>query len=177
MAGTLISDLTAFLDECAKNNIFMGLVLFNGAVLRNQNTINLFWDDSKLETYINEALTPMVEGLKDHPALGFWEVRHCLFQTFFYLLIQKVMNEAEGSILAGQINEDPCFDLTHLDWSRKGQNSSDLRSQGPGWSGADIPIKNILHLHNWVADTIHSLDPKALVSTGSWSSLASTNVG
>merc|ERR1711936_686578 len=50
------------------------------------------------------------------------------------------------------------------------------RSHGPGWSGADIPMKNILHLHNWVADKIHSLDPKALVSTGSWNSLASTNV-
>jgi len=158
--GTLISDLTAFLDECAKNDIFMGLVLFNGAVLRNQNTINLFWDDSKLETYLSEALVPMVKSLKDHPALGFWEV----------------MNEAEGSSPAGQSDSDPCFDFTHLDWSRQSSNSSDPRSQGPGWSGADIPIKNILHLHNWVADTIHREDPKALVSTGSWSSLASTFV-
>ena len=75
-AGTLISDLTSFLDECAKNNIFMGLVLFNGAVLTNQDTIDLIWDYSKLETYLAKALTPMVEGLKDHPALGFWEVSH-----------------------------------------------------------------------------------------------------
>ena len=58
-AGTLVSDLTAFLDECSKNNIFMGLVLFNEAVLRNQDTIKLFWDDSKLETYHSKALTPM----------------------------------------------------------------------------------------------------------------------
>jgi len=159
-AGTLVSDLTAFLDECAKNNIFMGLVLFNGAVLRNQDTINLFWDDSKLETYLDKALTPMVEGLRDHPALGFWEV----------------MNEAEGSTWAGQVSDDPCFDLTHLDWSRVATDTTNPRSHGPGWSGADIPIKNILHLHNWVADKIHSLDPKSLVSTGSWNSLASTNV-
>jgi len=157
-SGTLISDLTAFLDECAKNNIFMGLVLFNGALMRNQNTINLFWDDSKLETYLSNALVPMVQALKDHPALGFWEV----------------MNEAEGSSPAGQTDSDPCFDFTHLDWSRKEQNLSNIRSQGPGWSGADIPIKNILHLHNWVAHTIHSQDSKALVSSGSWSSLAST---
>ena len=87
-AGTLISDLTSFLDECAKNNIFMGLVLFNGAVLRNQDTINLFWDDSKLETYLSKALTPMVEALRDHPALGFWEVgllNKLKVQTFFRL--------------------------------------------------------------------------------------------
>ena len=87
------------------------------------------------------------------------------------------MNEAEGSTWAGQVSDDPCFDLTHLDWSRVATNTTNPRSQGPGWSGADIPIKNILHLHNWVADKIHSLDPKALVSTGSWNSLASTNVG
>ena len=104
--------------------IFMGLVLFNGAVMRNQNTINLFWDESKLQRYIDKweyflfhcvscmsisvpslwvslwctttqytveilcmivlypialikllsALTPMVKGLRDHPALAFWEV-------------------------------------------------------------------------------------------------------
>jgi mannan endo-1,4-beta-mannosidase len=63
----------------------MGLVLFNGAVLRNQNTINLFWDDAKLETYINKALSPMVEELKDHPALGFWEVSYCFITHFIYL--------------------------------------------------------------------------------------------
>merc|ERR1711892_803680 len=85
-AGTLISDLTSFLDECAKNNIFMGLVL---------------------------------------------------------------LNEAEGSMVAGQDPVDPCYDLTHLDWSRGGANSSDLRSQGPGWSGANIPVEKILRLHNW----------------------------
>ena len=43
-------------------------------VLRNQNTINLFWDDSKLTSYLDTALVPMVRQLKDHPALGFWEV-------------------------------------------------------------------------------------------------------
>ena len=35
-AGSLVSDLTSFLDECAANNILAGLVLFNGAVLRNK---------------------------------------------------------------------------------------------------------------------------------------------
>jgi len=159
-AGSLVSDLRSLLDECAKNNIFMGLVLFNGAVLRNQDTINLFWDNSKLETYLTKALTPMVEGLKDHPALGFWEI----------------MNEAEGSFVPKQVSDDPCYDLTHLEWSRHSGNNSLTRTLGPGWSGANIPVENILHLHNWVADKIHALDSKALVTTGSWNSLASTNV-
>ena len=34
--------------------------------------------------------------------------------------------------------------------------------------------RHILRLHNWVADAIHREDAKALVSAGSWSSLAST---
>ena len=53
-AGTLVNDLLAFLDVCATKNVFMGLVLFNGAVLKNQNTINLFWDESKLQTYLDK---------------------------------------------------------------------------------------------------------------------------
>ena len=32
-AGSLVTDLRAFLDECAAHNILAGLVLFNGAVL------------------------------------------------------------------------------------------------------------------------------------------------
>ena len=155
-ANSLFSDLRSFLDECASNNILAGLVLFNGAVLRNQKTINLFWDDSKLTSYLDTVLVPLVRELRDHPALGYWEV----------------MNEPEGSTPAGQKDSEPCFDLTHLDWSKDGES----RAWGPGWSGADIPIWRILRLHNWVADAVHREDGKALVSAGSWSSLASTFV-
>ena len=64
------------------------------------------------------------------------------------------MNEAEGSILAGQINKDLCIDLTHLHWP------------GPGWSGADITIKKILLLHNWLDNTIHTFYPKGDICIG-----------
>ena len=53
-ANTLVTDLLAFLDQCKQRNIFMGLVLFNGAHLTNQNTINLFWDESKLQSYLDK---------------------------------------------------------------------------------------------------------------------------
>ena len=42
--------------------------------MRIQNTKNLYYDDSKLQSYIDNALVPMVNGLKDHPALMAWEV-------------------------------------------------------------------------------------------------------
>merc|ERR1719458_533804 len=154
-AGTLVQDLKAFLDECQERGIFMGLVLFNGALMRNQNTINLFWDESKLQRYIDNALTPMVEGLRNHPALGFWEV----------------MNEAEGSMIPGEQNDEPCFDLTHLDWTKEAGGSG-----GPGWTGVYLPLQGVLRLHNWISAAINTLDPKALVTTGSWSPLASTNL-
>jgi len=160
--GSLVGDLLAFLDSCQANNVFMGLVLFNGAVLRNQNTINLFSEEDKLQTYIDRALTPMVKGLKDHPALAFWEV----------------MNEAEGSFVLHVPDSDPCFDITHLDWTRTGHLGSNWTGgvSGPGWTGADLPLRGVARVHNWIADTIHNIDPKALVSTGSWNPLASTNM-
>jgi len=154
-ANTLVPDLLAFLDECKQRNIFMGLVLFNGAYLTNQNTINLFWDESKLQTYLDKALKPMVEGLSEHPALAFWEV----------------MNEAEGSFTPSERDGNPCFDLTHLENTR-GVGGA----MGPGWTGVNLPIRGVLTVHNWIADEIHQLDPKALVTTGSWSPLASTNL-
>jgi hypothetical protein len=48
--------------------------IFSPLFAHHQNTINLFWDDSKLTTYIDKCLQPLVDGLKDHPALGAWEV-------------------------------------------------------------------------------------------------------
>ena len=55
-SGTLITDLKAYLDEAKTRNILVIFVLWNGAVLNNQNAVNLVWDDSKLQTYIDKAL-------------------------------------------------------------------------------------------------------------------------
>lgn len=71
--GTLISDLKHFLDICKRNNILVNLVLWNGALMRNNNYKNLYWDQSKLQSYIDNALIPMVKALRYHPALAAWE--------------------------------------------------------------------------------------------------------
>lgn len=72
-AGTLINDLREFLDLCQANNIFVNLVLWNGALMRNGNYEALLYDNDKLQSYIDNALVPLVQGLKDHPALAAWE--------------------------------------------------------------------------------------------------------
>ena len=82
--------------------------------MRQPNHIDLFYNDEKLQSYLDNALIPMVQGLSDHPALAAWEV----------------INEPEGATQLGQTDPDPCFDLTHLDnVIRDGENP-------PGWTGA-----------------------------------------
>lgn len=54
--GTLISDMKQFLNVARSKNIVVIFVLWNGAVLRNPNAINLVWDDSKLESFIEKSL-------------------------------------------------------------------------------------------------------------------------
>ena len=61
--GTLIPDMKLFLDSAKANNILVIFVLWNGALLRNQNSINLYWDNSKLQTYLDKALTVIINNL------------------------------------------------------------------------------------------------------------------
>jgi hypothetical protein len=52
----MASDLSKFLDVAAANNVFIIPVLFNGAVSIEGSYKNLMWDESKLNSYINNAL-------------------------------------------------------------------------------------------------------------------------
>ncbi len=61
--GTLGDELNRFLDVAAENNVFIIPVLWNGAYLTNQNAINLVWDESKLASYIDNALKVNPERL------------------------------------------------------------------------------------------------------------------
>jgi len=62
------------LDFAATKNVFVILTLWNLATKPQQNTINLFWDDSKLQRYSDNFLTPLVTGLKNKKALAAYEV-------------------------------------------------------------------------------------------------------
>ena len=63
--GTMINDMKAFLDYAQTKNIVVIFALWNGAYLNNQNTINLMWDESKLQTYIDKALKVIIFNLFD----------------------------------------------------------------------------------------------------------------
>ena len=58
--GTMINDMKVFLDYAQTKNIVVIFALWNGAYLNNQNTINLMWDESKLQTYIDKALKVII---------------------------------------------------------------------------------------------------------------------
>ncbi|KAB7504386.1 Mannan endo-1,4-beta-mannosidase [Armadillidium nasatum] len=53
--GTFIDDVTRFLNTAQENNILVIFTLWNGAYVTNQNEVQLFLDDTKLESYIDNC--------------------------------------------------------------------------------------------------------------------------
>jgi len=93
-ANTLIPELRSLLQYAATKNVFIILALWNGALMRQDSMKNLIHDSSKLESFIDKALVPLVMGIKGEPALAAYEL----------------MNEPEGSVETGTKDSEPCFD-------------------------------------------------------------------
>ena len=53
----MAADLKAFLDAAKLKNVMVVPTLWNGALMGNQNVNNLFWDKTKLTSYLTSALT------------------------------------------------------------------------------------------------------------------------
>ena len=145
-SNTLISEMRRHLQAANDMNVLVFFVLWNGAVLRNSNTVNLLKDQNKLQSYINNALVPMVKALSNESALGGWEI----------------MNEPEGSLIV-QSDSEPCYDTSRLSGS------------GAGWSGHQFTMKQIQWFVNLQASAIKTADPLTLVTVGSWSERTQTN--
>lgn len=54
--GTMISDMRSFLDFAQSKNLMVIFVLWNGAERPQEKALNLLYDYSKLQTYIDNAL-------------------------------------------------------------------------------------------------------------------------
>lgn len=148
-AGSMVKDLQTFLRFAAQKNVFITLTLWNGALMREQKMKDLIHDTAKLQTFIDNALSPLVAGLKDEPSLAAWEL----------------MNEPEGSVDATTVDANPCFDT-----------KTALQGSGAGWAGGKMAMRELLRFFNLQAAAIKKADPKSLVTVGSWSQFASTDV-
>jgi len=139
--GSLISELNDMLDNAKQNNILVTIVLWNGAMQRTQNVLNLMTNTAKLQTYLDKFLVPVLNGIKNHPAL----------------FAVEVINELEGIVDAGKSNSEPCFDTTPL------------KGSGAGWDNKYVSMKNLLSFINRHAAVIKkTCGSKVLVTAGSW---------
>jgi hypothetical protein len=142
-AGSLIPELRRLIQYAGSQNVFVALCLWNGAVLKNQNVIDLLTDDTgaKLQAFINNALVPIVTALHNEPALGTIEI----------------MNEPEGSLNLDVDPTSPCYD------------AGKLNHTGAGWAGHSYSMRQLLKFVNLQAAAIHKIDAKLLVTVGAWS--------
>ncbi|CAG5119408.1 unnamed protein product [Candidula unifasciata] len=147
--GTFLDDFKDLLDLAKKYNIFAFPTLWNGAVNQDgQNHLNgLVTDAKKLQTYLDKALTPLVQAVKGHPALGGWDI----------------INEIEGMVIPGRKTADKCYDTTAL------------ANSGAGWAGNKYNYEDVLRFVNWQAAAIKSADPESLVSVGVWNPRSNTD--
>ena len=65
---------------------------------RNQKVIDLFWDESKLSSYLENFLVPVLEGIQGETAL----------------FAIDIINEMEALVYNNREHENPCFDTTGL---------------------------------------------------------------
>ena len=64
--NTLIPELRDLLDFAASKNVFVIICLWNGAYIDNQNAVNIVINEGVLNSYLENALRPMVSGVGEY---------------------------------------------------------------------------------------------------------------
>lgn len=130
-----IKNMKAALDMAAERGIMVSMCLWSFDMLQDQGNDRarnkrLLEDASITQSYIDNALIPILKEIGDHPAVMSWEI----------------FNEPEGM-------------TTEF-----------------GWASERTEMKYVQQFVNLLAGAIHRQTPTALVSNGSWSFIASTDV-
>lgn len=60
-AGEFENDVKRLLDAAQATDVMVVLAMWNGAYLTNQMAVDLVWDDSKLDSYINNCLNVSIQ--------------------------------------------------------------------------------------------------------------------
>ncbi|OHX64401.1 hypothetical protein NH26_22685 [Flammeovirga pacifica] len=131
---SMIQDLRDVLDIAYDHNVVLNLCLWSFDMLNtrdypievSQRARKLLEEENNIDAYINNALIPMVNGLKDHEALLSWEIFNepeGMSNEFGWdftdhvsmLTIQRFINRLSGAIH----REDPSAKVTNGAWSFK----------------------------------------------------------
>ncbi|KAL4219590.1 hypothetical protein ACF0H5_022163 [Mactra antiquata] len=136
-------DLLDYVREAKKRNILVTLSLWNGAVMDPKYPVyKMIQNESILQTYIQNALIPIVRVLKNENSMAIWEI----------------INEPEGAMQMEVENKTvPCYDTSSIRW----WDFAD-------WTEQKITLQHYLRFIGQQAIAIHTEDPKALVTVGSW---------
>jgi hypothetical protein len=163
-----IADLTAILDLAQKHQIRLMLCLWsfdmlrirNGAELTDRNYA-LLTDETRLQSYIDNALVPMVTALRGHPAILAWEIfnepegmseefgwdfnRHVPMSD-----IQRFINRTAGAIRRA----DPAARVTNGSWSFRASSdaTADRDLLVPGKSAAELGESDLKRIRASLAE-------------------------
>ncbi len=133
---TEIANIQKVLDLAHRRNMVICLTLWSFDMLMDQRQDqtamrNIVTDVTYTQAYIDNALIPLVNALKGHPALLCWEI----------------CNEPEG-----------------------------MTTQF-GWTPVRVNMSDVQQFVNMLAGAIHRTAPDELVTNGSWSFQASSDIG
>ncbi|KAK3083076.1 hypothetical protein FSP39_013280 [Pinctada imbricata] len=145
---TYLDELQDFIRFCHSNNIYVILVLWNGGHVTPGlgHLKDLITSETAIQAYINNALTPMVQKLKDEPAVLGWDI----------------INQPEGIMKKNVTDKNDCWDNTYLEKKAPGRKV--------GWAGELVTPKELQKFINKLAAAIRkeyksiNLEPQITVS-------------